>query len=78
VIESGLMNIKSLPMVMQMSFMLPGGAALLENLPDPLGTRGAILTRLSRCFTAINAILTLVKAISMPLYRCFNFISMPP
>ena len=42
VIESGLMDIKSLPMVMQMSFMLPGGPALLQNLPDPLGTLGKL------------------------------------
>ena len=38
IIESGLMDIKGLPMVMQMSFMLPGGPDLLKNLPDPLGT----------------------------------------
>jgi len=42
IIESGLMDIKGLPMVMQMSFMLPGGPALLQNLPDPLGTMGKL------------------------------------
>jgi len=38
IVESGLMDINSLPMVQQMSFMLPGGPALLTHLPDPLGT----------------------------------------
>jgi len=38
IVESGLMDIRSLPLVQQMSFMLPGGPELLKQLPDPLGT----------------------------------------
>jgi len=38
VIESGLMDIKGLPMVQQMSMFLPGGPGLLAQLPDPLGS----------------------------------------
>jgi len=44
IVESGLMDIKTLPMVQQMSFMLPGGPALLGELPDPLGTLGKLDT----------------------------------
>ena len=61
-LDSGLLDVRSLPMVANMAAMLGFGADLLSALPDPLGTEAKLarvtcplLVRLSRRGAVIAA-----------------------